>query len=250
MNVSFFREAKAVSRLVAICAITAVFEVWAVQIKYEMTFDPLTGMTTIYNDPTSLAPLDFHTLVGSSANKNRQIAPGDTVTVDNNGALLGAFRDAQVICNNKLKSQRLTRRTFIHNTGTTDITITYFPSSGGSPVVATLSPGDVASVGATDRASVDSGQNGRFQVRECEFDSLAPDTEFYISSPLYQFQGQDNYQLLSGSISSIDDTDSFSAVFTSNVATGCLPDSGSTLFALAIGLTGLAGLARKRTVAD
>lgn len=211
-----------------------------------MTFDPIAGLTTIYNDPSSLAPLDFHTLVGSSANKNRQVAPGETVTVDNNGALLGAFRDAQVICNNKLKSQRLSRRTFIHNTGTTDITVTYFPSSGGAPVVGTLHPGDVASVGATDRASVDTGQNGKFQVRECEFDSLAPDTEFYISSPLYQFPGQDNYQLLSGSISSVDDTDSFSSVFTSNVATGCLPDSGSTLFGLTLGLTSLAAAARRR----
>ena len=56
------------------------------------------------------------------------------------------------------------------------------------------------------------------------------------------YAGQSNYQLLGGTLDSVDDTSDFSSIFTPTVATGCVPDIAATCPLLMLALAGLAAL--------
>jgi hypothetical protein len=77
----------------------------------------------------------------------------------------------------------------------------------------------------------------KFEIIENTITTLAP-SSLVIDSPSWINPGQVNYQLLYGSVDSVDDTGYFSTIFDSYVGTGCIPEP-SILTLLGFGSLGL-----------
>jgi hypothetical protein len=105
----------------------------------------------------------------------------------------------------------------------------------------TLTPGSAVLVGPNEGSVTVTGDG--YQVQENIISTLAL-TSLVIDSPLWLDPDQANYQILYGSVDSVDDTANFSTIWDPYVSTGCVPDGTATWFLFAIAFGGLGGLKR------
>lgn len=206
--------------------------VLAQAVDYQFTYDPVAGLTTIQNDASSSADIQFDPLVGPDAFQYLYLLAGDTVSVDQSGNVTGSFVDPTIqICKNKSSN---TNGVPVYS-GSSSVTITRGNNSvtfAPSPDPVYAYPGDTVT---GDTATVKMDATITF---------LAP-TSIVIDSPLWLEQGQANVELLYGSVDSVDDNSSFTTIFSDpNVATGCIPDGTATWFLCTIAFGGMAGLKR------
>jgi hypothetical protein len=254
--------------------------VLAAPVEYQMSYNAITELTTIVNDGTSQAPLEFHTLVGPDAlAENFQVPIGGTVTVapngdftgvapggatidDINGVITGSFYagfllSPQGVCHNKNGFKGpggVPVATVVSNSATTKgstVQVIVTPPDHTTST-ANLGPGQTTAAGFIqpgDTVHVNQLKGGRYEIFENDITSLSDDSSIIINSPLWLNPDQSNYQLLGGTLDSVDDTSDFSTIFTPTVATGCVPDAAATYLLLILALVVLAVVPGREPVA-
>ena len=205
-------------------------------ITYDVTYDPVSGVTTLFNLPTSSPDLLFWTRLGALAGMSLFLAPGDTVTIDRNGNVSGPYTDPTPLIKNK-KAIR-------------DGKIVVPPGFQGTVEVAGLkynfpptAPGDIP-VQQGDHVQVDrtAGSKGVISTVDAQLTTLTGFVDWCFECVN---NGQTNVELNAGGLESSDDTSNFTTILTPNTGTGC-PEPQS-LWLLGSGLVSVIGFLRRAT---
>lgn len=219
----------------------------AVVVTYDITYDAGTGVTTLYNDASSLAPLEFRTLVGSNAMQSLYLAAGNTVSIDSGGSILGASSNIGDAFINKNAG------------GGGDGNVHVPPGFKGKVWVDGVAYSYDGTQTKMDDIPVTKDQEVKVQdlndgekipvewPRDAVITSNTSEVTTIYNSSTWLIPDQYNVELLSGGLHSVDDTAQFTTIFTANVATGC-PEP-STCLLLGIGALGIA-CQNRRKVAD
>jgi hypothetical protein len=241
-----------------ICILALACPALADSVTYDIGYNLANGTTTIFNFASSSTDLPFQTRLGSLAGQNLSLAPGDTVTIDSAGDVSGLFTvGGPVQCTNK----KYHGGTFTVTVGFSG-TITVNPGKADS-VVYTFNGTDTATVssngesgsftatngtfppiklGDSDEGDVASTDNSANKVSSSVDAVITPtggDAAFILQGPDWQGDpSQANVELLFGTLESVDDTSSFTSIFTENATTGCPEPSSIILLLTGISIAG------------
>jgi hypothetical protein len=186
----------------------------ATTVEYEMNYNPVTKVTTLYNCPTSSEDLPFWTVLGPNDHQLLSLGAGDTITIDQSGNITGSYLARKPPCNNKKKGDDTIE---IKNTGTKTISI----QVDGQLIP--CSPGETLTFSSLCRYWYPGGSS--VEVKACDIMTLTEDTQFIGNSSSWPgLSDQTSIELLNGSLKSVDDTEHFQSLFTSAVVTGCIPE--------------------------
>ena len=222
----------------------------AIPFTYDITYDPSTGISTLFNSAGSSAELEFWTMTGSMEYTPLFLTPGGSVTIDAAGDVSGTgwSMDA-VLVHNKHVFQPVTITWDASFKGSINYWLT--PPTG---YVHVNIPGGSAGgpinlpVGAHFNISITGGTGSEMHILgDAQMTPITSFIDAYFQGPDWPGDpSQANIELLSGGLKSADDTDSATSIFTPNVGTDCYPapDGTATWFLCAIVFSGLAGLKR------
>jgi len=246
-------------------------------ITYGMGYDPGTGITTLSNSAGSSADLQFETLLGSLSGQTLFVAPGDTVTIDAAGDVSGPYipdpPGGPVKCVNKTYNngtftvtQGFVGTISIHVPSTPDqppqdINYTFdgsgnysFTDNGASGSSSFPPSGMITTPKfGTGKITVPAGPVAPAPLVSANVDAvISPtesDTSFMIESPDWEgTPGQANVELFSGTVESVDNTSSFTTLFTDSTMTGCTPEPSSVVLLLT-GMAMAGALGRRKLLA-
>jgi hypothetical protein len=218
----------------------------AVLITYDMNYDAGTGITTLYNDTSSLTSLEFRSLLGSNAMQSFYLDPGDSVSIDGSGNISGVYW-----------AKRPMDRITINKSGNGDATIHVPKDFRGTITVDSLPPVVFPSTNPSDyeinlpkgESAMAKSEYGKPRLfTDADITITSSDFSAIYGSTDWLSPDQYNVKLLSGSAQSVDDSDHFTTIFTANAATGCVPEP-ATISLLGIGALGMA-YKHRRKVAD
>ena len=189
------------------------------------------GATLLYNLPTSTVDLEFWTREGSNTGTPLALAPGDTVQITSDRSVSGVFKKYTAAdIHNKTASND---GVFKCDSGTWEV--------GGK-------------TGTCDGIFRQVRKDDHFAIHGTnvvmDFDaiiySFSGDVSGIFDSPNWPgVFGQQNIELLSGTITVVDDTDNATSIFTDNTGTNCI--SEPSILALLVGGIAVYGWASRST---
>jgi hypothetical protein len=203
----------------------------------------VSGITIIYNLPTSSTDLEFWTREGSLAFTPLYLPPGDTVVIGSTGAIEG---DYVIQRNQHINKVNKTGKPLV-------ITITgpatfIDPQTGqrrwlgpGQPYTGTWAPGQQINI------DFDPAKGGMVKGITDAIITFTSGHVLALFMPSSFPEPDDwNLELLSGSVQSADNTSSFTSIEDKYVATGCIPEP-TTLWLFGSGVLGVFALLRSKS---
>ncbi len=213
-------------------------------VDYTISYDPVSNTTTLTNSPDSVGDLEFWTRVGPYQGSPLFVAPGGSVSTDALGDISGQLTNPLDPTINQYFLKTETSQV-IKTTGSA--TVYYVDAAGNEYIAVPVTPSITLTVpsGSTNvNVICNSG------TTTCTADAtvtLSANTEaIFMSSAWPGGAGQLNWELLYGTMSSVDDTTSWTSIYTPNVITGCMTPEPSTLVLFGIGAIGFLGYAWRR----
>jgi hypothetical protein len=231
------------------CAIIGILTLassaFALPLTYDITYDPLTQISTLLNSDGSSAELEFWTMTGPLEFTPLYLDPGGSVTIDAAGDVSGTgWSTDPVLVHNKHVFQPVTITWDASFIGSINYWLT--PPTGFTHVNI---PGGTAGgpinlpVGAHFNISITGGTASEMHITgDAELTPITSFVDAYFQGPDWPGDpSQANIELLAGGLESVDDTDNFTSIFIpGEVGTGCYSPEPATFPLVALGL--LAGL--------
>ncbi len=211
----------------SVCKLSMALTVWVAclgiahgaTITYTVQYSQATGNTTLYNDVSSEPDLQFWTTTGPNVGVELSLAPGETVTINSTGDIVGGTHliGWRWPYRNIKKGDKKWK---VHNNDPLDRSVSVYDNTTGASYhlfkYCDWTPeldGDHC---------IEVRGPGRWNATDCDFEALIEDTSAIINS--YDWPGapsQASMQLLDGHLRSVDDTDKFVSVLAGAVVTGC-----------------------------
>jgi hypothetical protein len=219
-------------------------------LQYDMSYDPTTGATTIFNYANSEAGLEFWTRLGQYVGQDLYLDPGETVMIDQGGNITGNKTTTGEKEKNKEyptgTEQKVVHVIKVKNTsGPGSVTVDWKTDKGANHVVL-QNEGDQVTVPANTKFTACSSGNLTYQFTDCDIVAGAETETTWLSDQSPLPSNQANIELLWGTITSTDETTEFTTIFTPTTATGC-PEP-SSLVLLTLGLIALLAYAGRRRI--
>jgi len=205
-------------------------------VTYTMTYDSANDITTLSNSPSSAGALPFWTTLGPAADYWLALDPGETVEVHSDGTIHtspGLWDWIRNIFTWDCKNDKHKNKNWVITATSASKPASVRNKTNNEPPVV-LFKGDTYNVPKCHRVVV----RGPHKATGCELETFDEDTETFIFSdngwpwP----EDQERVELISGSVTSSDNTGAFVSLYTSTCGTGCTPELPSGALALLGGL--------------